>query len=60
MTGNTGTAFTLDKWPVSDRLVFFVRKDVAAQIWDFGVGTASVSRLPRRSLRRAALRYLRR
>ncbi|MFN7209565.1 MAG: flippase activity-associated protein Agl23 [Aggregatilineales bacterium] len=46
MTSNTGTAFTLDKWPVSDRLVFFVRKDVAAQIWDFGVGTASVSRLP--------------
>lgn len=46
MTGNTGTSFTIDKWPVSDRLVFFVRKDIAAQIWDFGVGTARVSGLP--------------
>ncbi|MFQ3534240.1 MAG: flippase activity-associated protein Agl23 [Aggregatilineales bacterium] len=46
MTGNTGTSFTIDRWPVSDRLVFFVRKDVAAQIWDFGVGTARVSGLP--------------
>jgi hypothetical protein len=46
MTGFTGTSFTLDKWPVSDRLVFYVRKDVAAQIWDFGVGTARVSALP--------------
>ncbi|MCE7947347.1 MAG: TIGR03663 family protein [Chloroflexi bacterium CFX4] len=46
MTGNTGTSFTLDKWPVSDRLAFFVRKDVAAQLWDFGVGTARVSGLP--------------
>lgn len=46
MTGNTGTSFTVDRWPVSDRLVFYVRKDVAAQIWDFSVGTASVSGLP--------------
>ncbi|PJF42057.1 MAG: hypothetical protein CUN50_05530, partial [Candidatus Thermofonsia Clade 1 bacterium] len=46
MTGNTGTTFTIDKWPVSDRMVFYVRKDVAAQIWDFGVGTARVSSLP--------------
>ncbi|MBO9308848.1 MAG: TIGR03663 family protein [Chloroflexi bacterium] len=46
MTGVTGTSFTLDKWPVSDRLVFYVRKDVAAQVWDFGVGTTRPSALP--------------
>src|SRR5690606_519821 len=25
-------------WPVSDRMHFYVRKDVAAQIWDLGAG----------------------
>lgn len=34
----TGGNFTLTQWPVSDRMYFYVRKDVAAQIWDMGVG----------------------
>lgn len=34
----TGGDFTLTQWPVSDRMYFYVRKDVAAQIWDMGVG----------------------
>jgi DNA-binding beta-propeller fold protein YncE len=34
--------FTLGRWYVADRMHFFVRKDLAAQIWDLGVGAASV------------------
>ncbi|HRE48714.1 MAG TPA: TIGR03663 family protein [Aggregatilineales bacterium] len=46
MTGDTNTKFEEDTWPVSDRVVLFIRKDVAAQIWDFGVGGAEVGGLP--------------
>lgn len=34
----TGVNYALSSWPVSDRMRFYVRKDVAAQIWDMGVG----------------------
>jgi predicted membrane-bound mannosyltransferase/sugar lactone lactonase YvrE/Na+-transporting methylmalonyl-CoA/oxaloacetate decarboxylase gamma subunit len=30
--------FTLTKWPVADRMYVFVRKDIAAQVWNLGVG----------------------
>lgn len=39
----TGGNFSLTQWPVSDRMHFYVRKDVAAQIWDMGVGAEVVS-----------------
>lgn len=44
----TGSAdrFDINVWPVVDRMVFYVRKDVAAQMWDFGVGGGKVSGLP--------------
>ena len=33
-----GGDYSLKNWPVSERLYFYVRKDIAAQIWDLGVG----------------------
>ncbi len=38
----TGGNFALTRWPVSDRMHFYVRKDVAAQVWDMGVGAEVV------------------
>jgi DNA-binding beta-propeller fold protein YncE len=38
--------FDISRWPVVDRMVFYVRKDVASQIWDFGVGAQVSSVLP--------------
>jgi uncharacterized protein (TIGR03663 family) len=35
--------FDLAQWPVVDRMRFYVRKDIAAQIWDFGVNAAAVA-----------------
>jgi predicted membrane-bound mannosyltransferase len=32
---------TLENWQPSSRMVFFVRKDVAAQIWNYGVAPAT-------------------
>lgn len=34
--------FDVNNWPVSDRMYFFVDKQIAAQIWDAGIGGASV------------------
>jgi DNA-binding beta-propeller fold protein YncE len=34
-TGETG--LTLVDWSPSDRMQFFIRKDVAAEIWDYGI-----------------------
>lgn len=39
----TGKNFDISQWPVADRMVFFVRKDIAAQIWDLGVGGATAN-----------------
>lgn len=41
-TGRDPSRFSLDNWPVRDRMSFFVRKDIAAQVWDYGVGDESV------------------
>ncbi|MEO1165478.1 MAG: hypothetical protein AAFV98_16955 [Chloroflexota bacterium] len=38
----TGGDFTVTNWPVSDRMHLYVRRDVAAQIWSFGVGEGGV------------------
>ncbi len=38
--------FSVSKWPVTDWMHFYVRKDVAAQIWDMGTGAAKVAGLP--------------
>jgi uncharacterized protein (TIGR03663 family) len=34
-TGNT--TMTLENWEPSSKMKFFIRKDIAAQIWDYGV-----------------------
>ena len=34
--------FDITKWPVSDRMHYYVRKDVASQIWDLGIGEGGV------------------
>ncbi len=35
--------FDVSKWPVSDRMYFFVDKEIAAQVWDAGIGSATVN-----------------
>ncbi|MBZ0293917.1 MAG: hypothetical protein K8L99_15235, partial [Anaerolineae bacterium] len=37
-----GRNFDVTSWPVSDRMHLYVRKDVAAQIWNLGVGDGLV------------------
>jgi DNA-binding beta-propeller fold protein YncE len=34
--------FKLNNWPLHDRVYFFVRRDVAARVWQYGVGGGSV------------------
>ena len=34
----TKTNYDLSQWPVSERLRMYVRKDIASQIWSYGVG----------------------
>jgi DNA-binding beta-propeller fold protein YncE len=34
----TNKSFDLSEWPVAERMRMYVRKDVASQIWDYGVG----------------------
>lgn len=43
MDKDNPTRFDLDKWPVNDRMAFYVRKDIAATLWDLGVGGASAT-----------------
>lgn len=38
----TGKDFSLGNWPVSDRMHVYVRKDFAAQIWEYGYGEGQV------------------
>ncbi|MXV93127.1 MAG: hypothetical protein F4Z94_06810, partial [Chloroflexi bacterium] len=38
----TGKDFSLTNWPVSDRMHVFIRKDFAAEIWEYGVGDGEV------------------
>ncbi len=35
--------FAVGKWPVSDRMYFFVDKQIAAQVWDAGIGSSTVN-----------------
>jgi uncharacterized protein (TIGR03663 family) len=43
----TGKDFTITNWPVSDKMHVYIRKDFAAQIWEYGVGDGEVvSNLP--------------
>jgi predicted membrane-bound mannosyltransferase/DNA-binding beta-propeller fold protein YncE len=39
----TGKDFTISNWPVSDRMHMYVRRDIAAQIWPYGVGDGTVT-----------------
>src|SRR5579859_2358778 len=34
----TKTNYDLSQWPVSERMRLYVRKDIASQIWSYGVG----------------------
>ena len=34
--------YSLQNWPVSERFFLYIRKDVAAQVWNLGVGDAVV------------------
>ena len=38
----TGGSYSLTSWPVSEGMSFYVRRDVAAQIWNLGVGDTSI------------------
>jgi predicted membrane-bound mannosyltransferase/DNA-binding beta-propeller fold protein YncE len=38
-----GSNWTTTQWPVSDRMHLYVRKDIAAQIWNLGTGDVVVS-----------------
>ena len=43
----TGKDFSLTNWPVSDRMHVYIRKDFAAQIWEYGLGDGKVeSKIP--------------
>jgi len=35
--------FDVSKWPVSDRMYVFVDKQIAAQVWDAGIGSSTVN-----------------
>ncbi|MFH2103896.1 MAG: glycosyltransferase family 39 protein [Chloroflexota bacterium] len=41
----TGKDFTLSNWTPSDAMQFYIRRDDAAQVWDYGIGTASVPQI---------------
>ncbi len=38
-----GRTFDVVRWPVSDRMHLYIRKDVASQIWNLGVGDGLVA-----------------
>ena len=37
-----GRNFDLNQWPLADRMFVYVRKDLAAQVWNLGVGEGTV------------------
>jgi len=39
----TNQNFDVSKWVVNERMRFYVRKDIAAEIWTYGVGPAKLS-----------------
>lgn len=38
----TGGGYDLQNWPVSERLFLYIRKDVASQVWNLGIGEGTV------------------
>jgi len=36
--------FELSAWPVAERMRFYIRKDVFAQVWDYGVAASEIAR----------------
>ncbi len=40
----SGKDFSLTNWPVSDRMHVYIRKDFAADIWEYGIGDGEVPR----------------
>ncbi|TVR18641.1 MAG: TIGR03663 family protein, partial [Anaerolineaceae bacterium] len=40
--GFTFSNYTLTDWPVSDPLFVYIRRDVAAQVWQYGIGDSQV------------------
>ena len=38
----TGRDFSLSAWPLRSKMRLYIRKDVAAQLWDYGVGPSTV------------------
>src|SRR5579859_6743739 len=39
----TSTNYDLSQWPVSERMRLYVRKDIASQIWSYGVGPTQLN-----------------
>lgn len=42
----TNVDYSLSRWPVSDRMRLYVRKDVAAKLWSLGVGPTALEPAP--------------
>ncbi len=38
-----GENFELSEWPVAEHMRFYVRKDVFAQVWDYGVAASEIA-----------------
>lgn len=38
-----GRSFEISEWPVAERMRFYVRKDVFAQVWDYGVAASEIT-----------------
>lgn len=41
--GGTVPSYELSQWPVSDRMRFYVRKDIYAQVWEYGVAASELA-----------------
>ncbi|MBN1284276.1 MAG: TIGR03663 family protein [Anaerolineae bacterium] len=41
-TGRDASAFAVNQWPIMQRTAVFVRKDIAAQAWPYGVGETAL------------------
>ena len=42
----TGRDFSLEQWSPSDRMKLYIRKDIAAMIWDYGITPAALEPEP--------------
>jgi uncharacterized protein (TIGR03663 family) len=39
----TNVDYSLSRWPVADRMRFYIRKDMVAQLWSLGVGPVALA-----------------